>query len=87
MFIGAALVIAALAMTSCNGEGCYKLYYKMDVLGVEVETAQYVYGNSEDIDAAEEAMKKAAGLVGGEVEIHRVKVHANAEDCAAKNVK
>lgn len=85
MFFGAALMIAALAMTSCNGEGCYKLWYKMDVLGVETEFSQYVYGDSEDIDAAEELLKKTAGIVGGEVEIHRVKVAANSEDCLAKN--
>lgn len=77
MLIAAAVVLTAAVMASCNGEGCYKITMKSG----ESQTVTYVYGNSEDVDAAIEKAKAAATLVGADFDAHRQKVNKSEEDC------
>lgn len=85
MFFAAALVCGALAFTSCNGEGCYKVKTSY----ADFESEVYVYGNSEDVDAVISKTKSLAELVGAnDFKASRVKVMGkNEEDCLDMNKK
>lgn len=87
MFIAAALVIAGLVMTACNGEGCYKLMTKTTIMGVTATADIYVYGNGDDCDAAIANAKSAAEALGGKFSCTKAKVAYNEEDCIAQNTK
>lgn len=85
MFIGAALVMGALVMTSCNGEGCYKV----KISYADFESESYVYGNSEDVDVVIEKAKQLAALIdANDFKATRTKqMGVNKDDCLELNKK
>lgn len=75
--IACALVLSAIAFSSCNGEGCYKVTTKTG----EQTNVIYVYGNSEDVDVAIDKLKAAADLIGIDFSAKRQKVNKSQSDC------
>ncbi|MCM1034284.1 MAG: hypothetical protein NC346_01400 [Prevotella sp.] len=74
----AAILLIAGVLASCSGEGCWKLEYKVNLLGVETTYSDYVYGDSEDIDYA---IAKIKDTFGSNVQVTRSKVKKSEADC------
>lgn len=82
MLIAVALVLTAGIMASCNqGEGCYRLDWKVKVAGIETKGTSYVYGDGQDIDKAKKELKD---LYEG-IEITQTKVAKSKDDCEKAN--
>lgn len=78
IMIACALMLSAIAFTSCNGEGCYKITLSWG----DQTNVFYTYGDSEYIDAAIEKAKAAAALIGAtDIKVKRQKVNKSESDC------